>query len=119
MLLASQINFILHYNDKTDLLLTLKTWVPINHLTERSITFQPTYANLLSSNITQHYEFTQKPFPAKTLLKQTTYLLLETKNTSYFIVCVKTRNPIVPKLITTCNKRKFRIRPFSEEPFLE
>ena len=36
-LLASQINFILHFNDKTALFLTLKTWLPINHLTEKNI----------------------------------------------------------------------------------
>ena len=121
---------------KKDFFLTLKTLPPINHLTERKhschlykkssrITFQPTYANLLSSNITQHDEFTKenrtkKPFPAKNVLKQTTYkFAIRGKNPSYFIVCVKTRNPIISKLITIRNKINFRIKPFSEEPFLE
>ena len=59
------------------------------------IIFQHTYANLLSSKITQHdkisqkMEISQKSFPAKNLLKQTTYLLLEAKNPSYFN-CVRT-----------------------------
>ena len=54
------------------------------------IIFQHTYANLLSSKITQHeknsqnMEISQKSFPAKNLLKQTTYLLLGAKNPSYF-----------------------------------
>ena len=44
------------------------------------ITLKPMYANLLSSKITQHdtpqrVEISQKYFPAKNLLKQTTYLL--------------------------------------------
>ena len=42
---------------------SLKTWLPIIHLTQRKnssrITFQPTYANLLSSNVT-HDEFTHR-----------------------------------------------------------
>ena len=37
--------------------------------------------NMLNS---QRLEISQKPFPAKNLLKQTTYLLLEAKNPSYF-----------------------------------
>ena len=53
------------------------------------ITFQHTYANLLRPKITQHDKFTkggisQKSFPAKILLKKTTFLLLEAKNLSYF-----------------------------------
>ena len=64
------------------------------------VTFQPTYANLLSSKMTQHVKFTEagnltKIFRAKNLLKQTTYLLLQAKNPSYFN-CVranKTHNP--------------------------
>ena len=54
------------------------------------IIFQHTYANLLSWKITQHdkisqnVEISQKSFQAKNLLKQTTYLLLEAKNPSYF-----------------------------------
>ena len=60
------------------------------------ITFQHTYANLLSSKITQHIKFTKdlwkshKLFPAKNVLKQTTYLLLEAKNPSCLIACVQT-----------------------------
>ena len=38
-----------------------------------------TYANLLSSNITQHDEFIKAPFPAKNLLKQKKCLPLEAK----------------------------------------
>ena len=64
-------------------------------------------------------KISQKPFPAKNVLKQATYLLLEAKNPSYFIACVKTRNPIMSKVITISNKINFRIKPFSEEPFLE
>ena len=53
------------------------------------IIFQHTYANLLSSKITrdkisQNMEISQKSLSAKNLLKQTTYLLLEAKNPSYF-----------------------------------
>ena len=48
------------------------------------IIFQHTYANLLSSKITQQDKISQKSFRAKSLLKQTTYLLLEEKNPSYF-----------------------------------
>ena len=54
------------------------------------IIFQRTYANLLRSKITQNdkisqnVEISQKSFPAKHLLKQTTYLLLEAKHPSYF-----------------------------------
>ena len=42
------------------------------------------HANLLSSKITRHDKISQKTFPAKNLWKQTTYLLLEAKNPSYF-----------------------------------
>ena len=60
----------------------------------------PTYTNLLGSKITQHDKFTKsgnltKSFPAKSVLKQTTYLLLAAKNPSSFN-CVranKTHNP--------------------------
>ena len=49
----------------------------------------PAFRSPLNSKITQHDKFTkaailQKPFPAKNVLKQTTYLLLEAKNSSYF-----------------------------------
>ena len=77
---------------------------PYRALQQKSsrITFHPRYANLLSSKITQHdikihkgWEYHKKHFPAKNLLKQTAYLLLEAKNPSYFN-CVranKTHNP--------------------------
>ena len=35
MLLATQLNFILHYNDKTDIFLRLKTWLPITHVRKK------------------------------------------------------------------------------------
>ena len=69
----------------------------------------PAYRAILKnfSDITYHIQYTtwyynsqkqkipQNPFPAKILLKQTTYLLFEAKTSSYFIACVKTRNSIV------------------------
>ena len=62
----------------------------------------PHHISTLSSKIqyttyynSQRQKIPQNPFPAKNLLKQTTYLLLEAKTSSYFIACVKTRNSIV------------------------
>ena len=63
----------------------------------------PYHISTLSSKIqyttwyynSQRQKIPQNPFPAKNLLKQTTYLLLEAKTSSYFIACVKTRNSIV------------------------
>ena len=63
----------------------------------------PYHISTLSSKIkyttwyynSQRQKIPQNPFPAKILLKQTTYLLLEAKTSSYFIACVKTRNSIV------------------------
>ena len=43
----------------------------------------------------QRQKIPQNPFPAKNVLKQTTYLLLEARTSSYFIACVKARNSIV------------------------
>ena len=63
----------------------------------------PYHISTLSSKIqyttwyhnSQRQKIPQNPFPAKHLLKQTTYLLLEAKTSSYFIAFVKTRNSIV------------------------
>ena len=59
------------------------------------ITFQPKIQYTTWYYNSQRQKIPQNPFPAKILLKQTTYLLLEAKTSSYFIACVKTRNSIV------------------------
>ena len=56
----------------------------------------PYHISTLSSEIqyttwyynSQRQKIPQDPFPAKNLLKKTTYLLLEAKTSSYFIACV-------------------------------
>ena len=62
----------------------------------------PYHISTLSSEIqyttyynSQRQKIPQNPFPAKNLLKQTTYLLLGAKTSCYFIACVKVRNSIV------------------------
>ena len=66
---------------------------------------------LVRSKITQHdkihkkVEISQKSFPAKNLLKQTTYLLLEAKTLPISIVHVQTRHTQTVHII-----------PFSKEP---
>ena len=63
----------------------------------------PYHISTLSSEIqyttryynSQRQKIPQNPFPAKNLLKQTTYLLLEARTSSSFIACVKARNSIV------------------------
>ena len=85
------------------------------------IIFQHTYANLLCSKITPHdkisqnMEISQKSFPAKQLLKQTTYLLLEAKNPSYrYFNCVHTIG--VTKHMQLNKFLTVDIKPFSKEP---
>ena len=64
------------------------------------ITFQPTYANLLSSKITQHDKFTKagnlkKNFSSEKCIETNNVFAIRGKNPSYFLACVKTRHPIV------------------------
>ena len=64
----------------------------------------PYHISTLSSKIqyttwyynSQRQKIPQNPFPAKNLLKQTTYLLLDAKTSSYFIACVKLNRVKLP-----------------------
>ena len=68
----------------------------------------------LSSHIAQHDEFIKATFSSKYFLKQTTYLLEDAKNPSYFITCVKTRNSIVSNYYTpTVSKTQLNKFPTS------
>ena len=75
----------------------------------------PYHISTLSSKIqyttwyynSQRQKISQNPFPAKHLLKQTTYLLLEAKTSSYFIACTQSCQ-------ITMYPRK--VKPFPEEP---
>ena len=112
ILLASQIDFVLPYSDKTDLFLSFNTWLLINHACVRKKKnirvshFNPTHANMLNSSIPQHDEiteaenfykgrnFSQKPAPAKKIFKKgkkkKNIFAIRGKNPSYFSARVKT-----------------------------
>ena len=65
----------LHIIGRENIFLRLKTWLPINHLSAKKnpvssrITFQRTYANLLSSNIKQHDEFIKATFSSEKFIE--------------------------------------------------
>ena len=76
----------------------------------------PYHISTLSSKIqytawyynSQRQKISQNPFLTKHLLKQTAYLLLEAKTSSYFIACTQ-----------SCQiTMYFRFKPFPEEPSL-
>ena len=101
--------FIIHLRHKFSLILGL-ILLKLKHGSNRPVNpsclqsntkkLLPYHISTLSSKVqyttwyynSQRQKIPQNPFPAKNLLKQTTYLLLEAKTSSYFIACVKTRN---------------------------
>ena len=104
--------FIIHLRHNFSLILGL-ILLKLKHASDRPVNpsclqsntkkLLPYHISTLNSKIqyttwyynSQRQKIPQNPFPAKNLLKQTTYLLLEAKTSSYFIACVKTRNSIM------------------------
>ena len=75
----------------------------------------PYHISTLSSKIqyttwyynSQRQKISQNPFPTKHLLKQTTYLLLEAKTSSYFIACTQSCQ------VTMYATNKFQVQTLS------